>query len=190
MIAGLLACLTPCLAALAVVVVVESGRPDRTTDLPSRAAWRAALADAVARARAALADDRPRSAREYLEELLFVLFAPAATVRALLHVGGAVVANGGRDPGEIDVGLRARSPVVELDRWTDLRIRVGVACYAGFWALYGTTALDPAGKIYFAAQLGLLIIDPALWSWRWVLSPSRPGRSTTSSSSPAFSHGD
>jgi hypothetical protein len=167
------AALLPGAVVLGAAALVETTGPGRTTALPTRTAWRAALDEVVEwirRALAALDDEAPTSPREVAHELLFLAFAPGAAVRAMIHVGGAVFDAGGRDPGPIDVGLRASSPVLEVDAATDLRLRVATACYGGFWLAYGTTALDPIGRLYFAANVGVLVIDPGLWLWHRVLS--------------------
>lgn len=164
-----LAAFVPCLVVTGLIVVVESRY--RTTEWPTRAEWAAAGRATLRHVRSSLEEDGPRSRGEWLGELAWIAFGPALAVRALLHVAAATLIAGG-DPGELDFRASARSVAVDVDRLTDLRLRFAVACYGGFWAMYGTQSMDPIGRIYFAVQLALLLIDPGLWLWHWVLAPT------------------
>lgn len=163
------AAFTPCLLATAVVVAWESRQ--RSTDLPSLDEWLAAGRAALRRVRSSFVDESNRSstATSLLANLAWVVFGPALAVRCLIHVGAAVAIEGG-DPGEIDALRVVASPLVDVDRWTDLRLRLATACYGGFWLMNGTRAMDPAGRMFFAMQLAVLLIGPVAWAGHWALS--------------------
>lgn len=110
---------------------------------------------------------RPTTAVGVAREILAWLFAPALAIRILIHVGAAVVIRGG-NPGALDYQLRARSHAVDVDVWTDARLRVATSIYGLFWLLFGTRAIYPAGKVYFGAQIALLIADPLLGTYHWI----------------------
>lgn len=156
-----------CLLATAVMVAIESR--SRPTELPGRAEWRAAGAAAWRYVRDGLEDGRPSSRADYARELVWILFGPALAVRLLVHVGAAVAIVGG-DPGKLDARRVLRSPVVESSAVDELRLRLATACYGGFWLLFGSAYMTTAGRVFFAAQLAVLIIDPALWAGLRVLS--------------------
>jgi hypothetical protein len=158
---------TPCLVAAAVMVAVESRR--RTTDLPTLDDYRAAWALARRAVRSALEDGRPQRRVDVVRDLAWIVLGPALAVRLLIHVGAAVAIRGG-DPGEIDARRVLASPVVSCNAFEDLQIRLATACYGGFWLLFGTTNMDPAGRVFFAVQLAVLIIDPCPWAGARVLS--------------------
>lgn len=156
-----------CLVATAVMVAVESR--SRSTELPSGAEWRAAGAAAWRHVRSGLEDGRPTSRSDVARDVAWVVFGPALAVRLLVHVGAAVAIAGG-DPGEIDARRVLRSPLVESSGLDELRLRLATACYGGFWLTNGTTNMDPAGRVFFAAQVAVLLIDPAPWAGLRVLS--------------------
>ena len=143
----------------------------RVTTLPTRAQVRRDADRAIEYLRESADDDCPESWLGWVREVVWLALGPALVVRLCLHVGGAVVMRGG-DPGDLEVSLRPRSPVLEAPQWTDFQLRVLTACYGLFWALMGTRALSAAGKVYFGVQVAVLVIDPVLWLWHWVLSPS------------------
>jgi hypothetical protein len=157
----------PCLLATAMLVGVESRR--RTTALPDRSEWHAAGQSTLRAVRRALDNERPRTRSDALRDLAWIVFGPALAVRLMIHVGAAVAIRGG-DPGDLDGRRVIASPVVDVDALEELRLRIATSCYAGFWLLFGTTNMQPAGRIYFAVQLTILLIDPCLGPGARVLS--------------------
>lgn len=157
----------PCVFATAVMIGVESRR--RTTTLPGISEWQAAGRSMLRVVRRSLESERPRTGTEAAKDLAWMVFGPALAVRLMIHVGAAVAIRGG-DPGGLDGRRVLASPVVDADALEELRLRIATSCYAGFWLMFGTTNMQPAGRIYFAVQLTILLIDPCLGPGARVLS--------------------
>jgi hypothetical protein len=157
----------PIVFATGVMVAVESRR--RTTDLPTLDDYRAAWALAQRAVRSALEDDRPQRRVDVVRDLAWIVLGPALAVRLLIHVGAAVAIRGG-DPGELDARRVLASPVVSCNAFEDLQLRLATTCYGLFWLLMGSQNMDPAGRVFFAVQLAVLIIDPCPWAGARVLS--------------------
>jgi hypothetical protein len=166
----------PLVFVTAVVAAVESRR--RTTDLPTLDDCRAVGAMCRELIASALETERPRTRVDTVRDLAWVVVGPALAVRLMLHVGAAVAIRGG-DPGDIDGRRVVASPVVDINPFEGLQLRFATLCYALFWLLMGTQNMDAAGRVFFAVQLSVLLIDPCLWAGARVLSPTESENMTT-----------